>query len=637
MSPDFRVASEVVSGIRLISPAVAFITGVMAFASVHHFLIGLRRPSERAHLAFAAMCFVAAVWASTGVVRYLTTDPRSFAEVMVLRQVLGNGIGIGMIWFFALYTGVRPKAYLYTVTAIHLGLVAAELILPYGTTFTGPPVLAFSPLSWGEVVTESTGPTGTWRIVSTMAPPLDLGFGIYASLALVRQGRIREAAPVALAILVLAAGLFGLSRHFLGPIPSAEIAFLGLILVMSLSVSDRVAEASAMKDALASSEQRLRTLVETAPEAVLLVDGESGAILEGNDGALSLFHMSREQLLNASAGLLAAPEQPEGEVSSLLFERRVHEALLGGRPVFRWVVRTRHGQDVPCEARLVKLPGSEPVMLRLSLVDLQSMEEAEARQSELEAQLRHSQRLEAVGRLTGGVAHDFNNLLTVVQGNLELLEEEARERKKTADDDHLELITQALEAAERGSQLTRRLLAFSRQQALEPKPVRLDALVSDLLRLLTRTLGADVTIEPSVPEGVWSFQADRVQLDSALLNLAINARDAMPDGGTLTISGENLVLGEVEPSSLGDLQPGRYVRIRVRDSGHGMTPDVARRAVDPFFTTKEVGKGSGLGLSMVYGFVTQSGGGLRLDSAPGQGTSVDLLFPAAEDEAPGGL
>ncbi|MFN3463941.1 MAG: PAS domain S-box protein [Terricaulis sp.] len=240
-------------------------------------------------------------------------------------------------------------------------------------------------------------------------------------------------------------------------------------------------------------------------------------------------------------------------------------------------------------------------------------------QRELEAQLRQSQRLEAVGQLTGGVAHDFNNLLTVILSNAELLE------SRLAGDEHLHMLAEMTRlAAERGAELTSRLLSFSRRQALDPKPVDVSALARGMDQLLRRALGEQVEIRMIADEGVWDAQIDALQLESAILNLCINARDAMPGGGLLTIEVANVEDG-AGPA------PGDSVMVSVTDTGTGMDEATRARVFEPFFTTKEVGKGSGLGLSMVYGFVTQSKGRIVIDSALGAGTSVKLYLPRARE------
>ncbi|ROQ01150.1 PAS domain S-box-containing protein [Stella humosa] len=242
----------------------------------------------------------------------------------------------------------------------------------------------------------------------------------------------------------------------------------------------------------------------------------------------------------------------------------------------------------------------------------------------LDDQLRQAQKLEAVGQLTGGIAHDFNNLLTVILGNTELLSEQLAGQQSLR-----ALADTAVKATERGAELTSRLLSFARRQSLDPKLVDLNALVAGMDDLLGRTLTENIDIQIACGKQLWPTEIDPGQFEVALLNLAINARDAMPAGGRLTIETCNLVLDAAYVHMHGDIVGGDYVMVSVSDTGTGMPPDIALRAFEPFFTTKEVGKGSGLGLSMVYGFLKQSGGHAVLYSEPGQGTSVKLYFQRA--------
>jgi PAS domain S-box-containing protein len=243
----------------------------------------------------------------------------------------------------------------------------------------------------------------------------------------------------------------------------------------------------------------------------------------------------------------------------------------------------------------------------------------------LEAELRQSQKMEAVGRLTGGIAHDFNNLLAVIIGNAQLLSRSLRESPR--------LFRQAdtvLKAAMRGGELTNRLLSFARQQVLEPKVVDLNGLLGGMYDFLRRSLTGEFEIHQQPQVGAWPVKVDPGQLENAVLNLVINARDAMPQGGTITIATRNVSVTEAAAERTiadGDVKPGQYVVLEVGDTGTGMSPDVLKRVFEPFFTTKDVGKGSGLGLSMVYGFVKQSEGHVRVSSTEGQGTSVYLYFP----------
>ena len=257
-----------------------------------------------------------------------------------------------------------------------------------------------------------------------------------------------------------------------------------------------------------------------------------------------------------------------------------------------------------------------------------------------EAALRQSQKMEAVGQLTGGLAHDFNNLLTGISGSLELLQTRMRQGRMQ---DLERYIGAAQGASRRAAALTHRLLAFSRQQTLDPKPTDVNRLMLGMEDLIRRTVGPAVAVEFVGAAGLWPTLVDPNQLENALLNLCINARDAMPDGGRLTVETANRRLDEWAARELG-LADGHYISLRVSDTGCGMAPEVIRRAFDPFFTTKPIGLGTGLGLSMIYGFVQQSGGQVRIYSELGQGTTIGLYLPqhlgpvvAAEDPVPGAL
>jgi len=252
----------------------------------------------------------------------------------------------------------------------------------------------------------------------------------------------------------------------------------------------------------------------------------------------------------------------------------------------------------------------------------ESLERQRADIDELNQKLSQSQKMEAMGQLTGGVAHDFNNLLTVILGNAEHLAERLaanKELHKIAED--------IATAAERGSDLTRSLLAFARKQPLMPRDIDIGQKILGMEQLLRRTLGEHVECEFRIDPGLWRASVDPGQLASALLNLVLNARDAMPSGGRLTVKVQNISLGEADVDVDGQARPGDYIMVAVTDTGTGMTAEVASRAFEPFFTTKDVGKGTGLGLSMVYGFAQQSGGSMQIRSEPGQGTVVKLFFP----------
>ncbi len=247
-----------------------------------------------------------------------------------------------------------------------------------------------------------------------------------------------------------------------------------------------------------------------------------------------------------------------------------------------------------------------------------------AERERAEARLLQAQKMEAIGQLTGGVAHDFNNLLTAVVGSLDLL------LRRTDDETVSRPARNALQAAERGAQLTAQLLAFSRRQRLSPTPVQPNDIVSGMGDLLARSIGPHVRVETRLDPNLWQALADPTQLELMLLNLAINARDAMPGGGRLTIATRNI---DTVPAQLAsELNPAQYVAIAVTDTGSGMSPGVLARAFEPFFTTKEQGKGTGLGLAQLYGFAKQSGGTARIESSEGEGTTVTIYLPRTQQE-----
>jgi len=309
-------------------------------------------------------------------------------------------------------------------------------------------------------------------------------------------------------------------------------------------------------------------------------------------------------------------------------ERRFALRKLAGFPVYVSASLAtndiRHGWLLTMASHLVFGLPATVLLIILVLVAMRRTEafyaEVERRHT-LEANLRQTQKMDAVGQLTGGIAHDFNNLLTIIIGNLQMalkLEHETRVQR---------MLSNALAGAERAAALTKRLLSFSRRQPLDPRLVDANRLIAGLSDLLNRTLGERVSVETVVSAGLWQTEVDTAELESSILNLAINARDAMPDGGKLAIETGNAFLDEDYCLMFEDIKPGQYVMIAVTDTGCGMPREIAEKATEPFFTTKPTGEGTGLGLSQVYGFVKQSGGHLRIYSEPGEGTTIRIYLP----------
>ena len=248
---------------------------------------------------------------------------------------------------------------------------------------------------------------------------------------------------------------------------------------------------------------------------------------------------------------------------------------------------------------------------------------AKQEHSSLAARLSHGQRLKSVGELTGGIAHDFNNLLAIISGNAELL----MNTSANQDSNNLSAI---MSASRQGAELTRSLLAFARKQALRPASIDMGTVLRKLLTMLERTLASTISIDTQVSRDLWQCEADCAQVENVLLNLIVNARDAMPKGGSIIIRADNQVLDENFASLADDVLPGEYVTVSVSDTGTGMSPDVLKKSVDPFFTTKAIGDGNGMGLSMVFGFIKQSKGHMTIDSEENKGTTVSLYFPRCE-------
>jgi PAS domain S-box-containing protein len=380
--------------------------------------------------------------------------------------------------------------------------------------------------------------------------------------------------------------------------------------------------------ALRQSEERFRTLVEHAPEAIIILDMDTGCFVEANANAEQLFGMSREVLLDSGFVDLCPERQPDGQLSATVIGAALGASLAGKTPTFELQHRDTQGRLLFCEVRLVRLPHNERRLVRGSISDISARKRAEEDNRALAAQLAQAQKMQAIGQLTGGIAHDFNNLLTVIIGSLALMDLEGTDISAVR-----EFARQADAAAQRAASLTQRLLAFSRRQPLRPQSVDLRGLFSGMEHLLRRTLHESIALEVSVISETWSCEADPVQLESAILNLAINARDAMPRGGHLQIFAQNApMIGGGELDQVG-LAQGDYVRILVRDTGTGMGPEVLAQAFEPFFTTKDVGEGSGLGLSMVYGFIKQSGGHVQIRSELGKGTEIALHLPRGKRSA----
>jgi PAS domain S-box-containing protein len=391
-----------------------------------------------------------------------------------------------------------------------------------------------------------------------------------------------------------------------------ESVFVGII----HDLTERKSHEQAQREAAS----RVKAVVDTAVDGVILIDA-SGIVQMFNPACERLFGYRAHEVIGQNVKtLMPSPFRDEHDRYLDNFHKTGERKIIGiGREV---IGQRKDGTTFPMDLSVGEARQEGQSIFVGIIHDL-------TERKRTEAQLVQAQKMETVGQLSGGIAHDFNNLLTVMIGNAETLSDKLKVRP-----DLRQLSDHIISAGERGAQLTQRLLAFSRRQALQPIKIDCNELVDGMQLLLSRTLREDVAIKAMLDPNLPAAYADPGQLESAILNLALNAQDAMPGGGNLTLSTSDASLDERYQEEHPEVRAGDYVMIAVTDDGEGMTPDVLDRVFEPFFTTKEVGKGSGLGLSMVYGFVKQSNGHVGIYSEPGLGTTVRLYLPAAAREHP---
>ncbi len=368
------------------------------------------------------------------------------------------------------------------------------------------------------------------------------------------------------------------------------------------------------------SDERFRTLFDEAPVGYHEVDKE---------GYITNVNLTESEMLGYTAGEML--NQPFWKFTAgpdtikRIFEAKIAGDLPPGQ-AFEYTYFRKDGTTfvVLAEDRLLKDRTNRITGIRTTIQDITELKRSEEKLASLQKQLHQAQKMEVVGRLTGGVAHDFSNLLTIIKGysQLSLAALEGNDPVK-------ENIKEVLKAGERATDLTRQLLAFSRRQVMEKRVIDLNTLLQNMNKMLRRTIGEDIELVSELAEDLGRVKADPGQIEQVIMNLVVNARDAMPSGGRLTVETANVELNELDIQSHIDAAPGHYVRLSVKDTGVGMTPEVKDQIFEPFFTTKEKDKGTGLGLSVVYGIVKQTDGHIWVDSEPGQGTMFKIYLPRA--------
>jgi len=380
-----------------------------------------------------------------------------------------------------------------------------------------------------------------------------------------------------------------------------------------------------------AANQRFQLLVQGVTDYAIFLLDPQGNVTNWNSGAVRIHGYAEDEIISRPFSQFYTAEDRAKEVPARALATAARE---GKYEAEGWRVRkdgTRFWASVVID-RIDDAKGDLVGFAKITR-DITERRETQQRLDAAREQLYQSQKMDAVGQLTGGVAHDFNNLLTIIIGNLDGAKRALEAGEAGAQERLLRSIDQALVGAHRAARLTAHLLAFSRRQPLEAKVLDVNKLLRHLSAFLKPSLGEQVQLEVVGAGGIWQVEADETQLETAILNLALNARDAMPEGGRVTIEASNTYLDDIYCSKNADVRPGQYVEISVTDNGLGMSADVAGRAFEPFFTTKETGQGTGLGLSQVYGFVKQIGGHVKIYSEPGHGTTVKIYLPRVKGAA----
>jgi PAS domain S-box-containing protein len=393
------------------------------------------------------------------------------------------------------------------------------------------------------------------------------------------------------------------------------------VTISQIDRTDEVGRLAAAFETLKNAEAERRRLADAFKDAnvgLAIIDADSAVILAANPAFAAMYGMSTVEIIGTRIDDFACRDLSESHGSS---EQLPEVGRSGVQDTSEWLIRRKDGSTIRAMitiGRVSNPEGSKPYRIA-SQIDITESRDAEER-------IRHLEKMEAVGELTGGIAHDFNNVLAAIVMSLELAQKQVGLPPKVP-----QLIDNALSAASSGAQLTHRLLAFARRQPLRTELLDINQIVSGLADLLRHTFRSNIDIEINLSPDIWPVAADRAQIESALLNLAINARDAMLGSGKLTITTINRQITGSFTVTASDARSGDYVVLTIADTGIGMAPEVLRRVLEPFFTTKPLGKGTGLGLSMVYGFIKQSGGFMTIQSQPQQGTAVSLYFPRSSD------
>jgi PAS domain S-box-containing protein len=720
------------------------VEGLLLFAALHYFLLWWWSRRNRVLLVFAVFSALIAV-VTASVVRLSTAGSVEAAQTALdLRTTLGVLGYPLLVYLVSEISGVAARWYFRLVSGV---CVAAAAVSALGAAVNGTIVsVGQTQLPWGETLNVvERGPVGPW-----VAPLYAVLLSVHVFTLYAAWRSRRDRLMGGLIALTGLAALTSSGVSVLIDLVRMALPHLGVfqfaiwVPVLSLLLSR---ESARRDERLAASEARYRTLTESAPEAIVVLDMGAGRFVDCNQKAIDLFGWSAEELLTKSPIDISPAVQPDGRPSGDMAGGYLRQAMEGGTPAFEWVHQARDGRSIPCDIRLVRLPDPRRMLVRGSMTDITERKRAEAAMRDIESrhsailessldglivvnassrilefnqaaetifghrrgdvigrdlaevlipaplreahrtgmqrfltsgvaavigrrlempalradgsevrvelsiqpiagtpplfagvvrditerlrleeQLRQSQKMEAVGQLAGGVAHDFNNLLTVIAGYCGILLDRLPPTDPLRED-----VRAISDAGQRAASLTQRLLAFSRQAVLTPKVVDINTIVRDADQILRRLIGEDILLTVALDRHAGHVKVDPGHIGQVLINLALNARDALPSGGRLSIETGAVRLDETAVQGKPDLSPGPYIRLVVSDTGAGMPPEVKARIFEPFFTTKGVGRGTGLGLSVVHGIVKQSGGHIEVESEEGAGSTFTIYLPQAQD------
>jgi PAS domain S-box-containing protein len=601
--------------------ANAALTGFFLFGAIYHLVLWSQTRAHRTLVFFAIVTLLSAANSSAMVVIATAQDVETGQWALNLRGHLAVLTVLFAVWLFACATDFRPRRYLVPFTLAFGGLLLIGFVYPLAGTVTAIDRVV---TPWGETLSVLRREGVSQFLVPAYFMALTVpAFGLIGGIRLARRDGVGGVLTSVTSLAYFASALVGLaidtqrlSLPYLGPIMTA---------FWVLPIAWQVSRANQQQaERLVATERRYRAIFDQTFQFAGLLDTD-GTLLEANRTALDFAGVTAEDVIGRP--FWETPWWTHSPALQDKLREAIRSAADGQVVRFEATHPARDGRMhcIDVSLKPVYDAAGHVILLIPEGRDITNRVVAEDEKRRLEQQLLQAQKMEALGQLAGGVAHDFNNLLTVIAGHTDMLMLDASNQSARHD------LEQIRHASERAASMTRQLLAFSRQSVFEPKVINLNAVVSQIESMLRRSIGEHIDLVVRVDADAYPVKADPDQLGRAVLNMAINARDAMPDGGRLVIETRNLELPGEPTSTATDASSTTYVLLSMSDTGCGMTAETKARLFEPFYTTKEQGKGTGLGLAVVDGIVKQSGGRIDVFSVPGVGTTFHVYLPAVRE------